>query len=115
MSAFDPDPNFCGATARYFESWGYATFHYCYVVAAPNGRPAALVISIASAPHATTRAAPRRIEAPPVLAANAPRAARDTIDTPALSGILNPWGVDKAAMNGMPPPTAKLNVEVMEA
>src|SRR5689334_13311572 len=81
----------------------------------PNSFPTPAVAAIARAPQKTTRAAPVVIDAPPVRAARAPRAARHNSDTTKTVDVRLVAGASTIARTGTPAPTANVAAEARAA
>src|SRR6185503_7379914 len=83
--------------------------------AVPNSRPTTAVMPMASAPQKATRTDALSIGAPPVRAARAPSATRNTIDVVPTAGTTCGGGTASEARRGNAAPAAKLAADVRAA
>ena len=81
----------------------------------PKRAPMPAVTAIASAPQNVTRHAPFVTLAPPARAANPPRYARNSRDTPATKGTRLVAGTMTTVRSGMAAPTANVLADVSAA
>ena len=81
----------------------------------PNNLPTAAVMPIASAPQKATRPDALSTGAPPVCAATAPRAVRNTSDVPATTTPTDDAGATSAASRGNAAPAANVDADVSAA